>query len=54
MEGRPRGGASLPCPECAGNTEVIITRRKEDKVLRQRRCLKRRCGAKFQSVEQVL
>jgi len=51
MKGRPRGGASCPCPECSGHSEVIVTKRVDLKVLRERKCLSRECGARFRTVE---
>lgn len=38
MKGRPRGGASVMCPRCGANSEVIITRRDGDQVSRRREC----------------
>jgi len=42
MKGRPRGGASVPCPDCGANSRVIITKRdRESMVVRKRECLGR-------------
>lgn len=38
MAGRKRGGASVPCPECGSNSQVIITRRGGNSVNRRREC----------------
>ncbi len=38
MKGRPRGGATVPCPRCGANSSVIITRRDGTNVVRQRVC----------------
>lgn len=47
---RPRGGASVPCPKCAGNTSVVVTNRDENsKVVRLRKCL--RCSETFRTLE---
>jgi len=49
---RKRGGASMPCPECGSHSHVIITKRIDDKVERQRECLGRR-PHKFHTYEEV-
>lgn len=41
MKGRPRGGASVPCPTCASDSHVELTRRDGDTVMRTRKCLGR-------------
>lgn len=38
MLGRPRGGATVPCPTCQSDSEVIITRRDGPDVIRRRQC----------------
>jgi len=38
MKGRPRGGASVPCPRCGKDSRVVITRRDGPDVLRRRQC----------------
>lgn len=38
MKGRPRGGASVPCPTCGKDSHVVITRRDDGSVLRKRVC----------------
>lgn len=48
---RPRGGASAPCPKCGGPTHVEVTRRREDAVVRNRVCVRKRCGHKFMTSE---
>ena len=53
MKGRPRGGATMPCPVCGANSHVIITRRTDDDVvIRKRRCLGDE-GHPFDTVENV-
>jgi hypothetical protein len=42
MKGRPRGGASVPCPACGKNSRVVITRRVYDTVERRRMCIAKR------------
>ena len=49
---RERGGASYPCPECGKVTHVVITRRREGKVFRHRKCLE--CEEVFDTVEDVV
>jgi transcriptional regulator NrdR family protein len=49
---RPRGGASLPCTECGGRTEVVITRRIKGQVVRVRKCMV--CETTFTSGEKPL
>ena len=44
---RPRGGASAPCPKCSGPTQVEVTRRNGDDVVRNRVCIRKKCGHKF-------
>jgi hypothetical protein len=39
MKGRPRGGASVPCPRCGKDSRVLLTRRDDREVLRRRMCL---------------
>jgi hypothetical protein len=46
---RKRGGASVPCPQCGGSTEVVITRRSDRVVTRKRKC--KRCRHKFETRE---
>jgi hypothetical protein len=50
MKGRPRGGASVPCPRCGKDSQVIITRRDGDEVNRRRVC-KGRAEHLFDTVE---
>jgi hypothetical protein len=51
MKGRPRGGASMPCPECGGDSHVIITNRVLGTVMRARACLQH--DHRFKTVEQI-
>jgi transcriptional regulator NrdR family protein len=47
---RVRGGASVPCPQCGNQTQVLDTRRGTDgQVQRLRRCL--HCRNTFGTVE---
>lgn len=50
MKGRPRGGASVPCPLCQSNSNVALTRRDGTKVARWRNCTN---GHAFQTTERV-
>lgn len=52
MKGRKRGGASVPCPDCQSNSNVVITRRVEDEVIRNRICTGRTKHT-FTTVEHV-
>lgn len=52
MKGRPRGGASVPCPSCGKDSHVIITRRSGDEVSRRRICVGRGKHL-FDTLEQV-
>ncbi len=38
MKGRPRGGASVPCPRCGADSQVLLTRRDGNEVSRRRQC----------------
>jgi hypothetical protein len=38
MKGRPRGGATVPCPRCGRDSRVVITRRDGPDVVRRRIC----------------
>lgn len=53
MKGRPRGGASIPCPECEADSHVIITRREGSVVVRKREC-KGRTPHVFETREETL
>lgn len=54
MKGRPRGGASVPCPVCNSDSRVIITgRNAEAQVVRKRECLGR-AHHKFQTKESAI
>lgn len=48
---RARGGASCPCPRCKGDTRVLVTRRMDLLVQRQRECLG--CERRFVTYEKV-
>ena len=50
---RPRGGASVPCPVCAKDSEVVITRRMGQEVSRRRKC-KGKPSHEFYSIEAVV
>lgn len=39
MKGRKRGGATVACPHCGDDSEVIITRRVPSGVHRRRQCM---------------
>lgn len=39
MKGRPRGGATVPCPACEKDSRVLLTRRDGNTVIRRRQCL---------------
>ena len=41
MTARRRGGASVPCPTCAGPTRVLRTTREGSEVVRERCCRKK-------------
>lgn len=51
MKGRPRGGASVTCPECGGDSHVIITRRVGTGVVRTRACIP--CEFQFTTLERA-
>lgn len=38
MKGRKRGGASVPCPRCHKDSRVVLTRRVDGEVARNRTC----------------
>ena len=50
---RSRGGATTPCPECDGPSEVLVTRRKGQKIVRNRKCKSRSCGHRFTTEEKI-
>lgn len=50
MAGRPRGGATLPCPVCASRTGVRQTRRNGSGLIERERWCKF-CGHSFYSIE---
>jgi len=50
MRGRPRGGASVLCPQCGKDSRVIITRRDGRDVVRRRVC-KGRAEHLFETTE---
>lgn len=55
MKGRPRGGASVPCPQCQADSRVVITRRGENGiVVRKRECKGRRTHHSFETQEVVV
>lgn len=53
MKGRPRGGASVPCPKCGKDSHVIITRRTDGEVTRTRECHGRHAHS-FRTIEQAV
>lgn len=50
MKGRPRGGASVPCPQCRADSRVLVTRRIDGEVTRNRTCTR---GHAFLTTERV-
>ena len=51
MKGRKRGGASVPCPTCGADSRVVLTRRTDHKVRRNRACVEH--GHEFSTMERV-
>jgi len=52
MKGRKRGGASVPCPSCHADSQVVLTRRENQAVARNRICVGRAQHA-FLTIERV-
>lgn len=49
---RRRGGASVPCPECGGDSRVVETRRVDDMTVRRTRACQT-CDHRFETRETI-
>ena len=43
----------MKCPKCGSRTYVVKTMMKKDFTIRIRKCTKRSCGYKFETIEQL-